>query len=102
MSQTLSVGGGVSTTSAAPIEILAVICAGTGESEQACNKLALGITNRSNLSYSQLRLNPFWDSLRGHPRFEKIVAAPSAKWPRNSLCPLGVLYGTLGTIPGHW
>ena len=45
MSQTLSVGGGVSTTSAASIEILAVICAGTGESEQACNELAL--TRRS-------------------------------------------------------
>jgi len=58
---------------------LAVIYAWTRESEQACNQLALGIANLSNLSYGQLRLSPFWDSLRGDPRFEKIVAVPSAK-----------------------
>jgi hypothetical protein len=27
----------------------------------------------SRVSYGQLRLHPFWDPLRGDPRFEKIV-----------------------------
>jgi hypothetical protein len=32
------------------------------------------------LSYGELRLHPYWDSLRGDPRFEKLVAslAPEA------------------------
>ena len=66
-------------TDRALIENLAVIYAWAGESEQARNQLAFGITNLSNLSYSQLGLNPFLHSLRGDPRFEKIVAVPSAK-----------------------
>jgi cell wall assembly regulator SMI1 len=28
----------------------------------------------STLSYGNLKLHPFWDALRGDPRFEKIVA----------------------------
>lgn len=34
-------------------------------------------------SYGHLRLDPFWDTLRGDPRFEKLVAslAPGAKKP---------------------
>jgi hypothetical protein len=33
------------------------------------------------LNYGYLRLHPFWDPIRGDPRFEKIVAslAPDAK-----------------------
>ena len=64
------------------IENLGVIYACTAESEQACNQLALGITNVSDLSYGQLRLNPFWHSLRDDPDFEKIVAMHSAKFLR--------------------
>ena len=30
-------------------------------------------------SYGQLRLDPWWDSLRGDPRFEKIVASLAPK-----------------------
>jgi hypothetical protein len=30
-------------------------------------------------SYGELRLDPEWDSLRGDPRFEKIVASPAPK-----------------------
>jgi len=30
-------------------------------------------------TYGDLRLNPVWDSLRGDPRFEKIVASPAPK-----------------------
>ena len=29
--------------------------------------------------YGQLRLDPFWDPLRGDPRFEKIVASLAPK-----------------------
>jgi len=30
-------------------------------------------------TYGDLKLNPVWDSLRGDPRFEKIVASPAPK-----------------------
>jgi hypothetical protein len=30
-------------------------------------------------SYGQLKLMPFWDPLRGDPRFEKIVASLAPK-----------------------
>ena len=36
--------------------------------------LALGL-----LSYGFLKLHPYWDSLRGDPRFEKIVASLAPK-----------------------
>ena len=31
------------------------------------------------LSYGELRLHPYWDPLRGDPRFEKIVASLAPK-----------------------
>jgi hypothetical protein len=31
------------------------------------------------LSYGQLRLHPYWDPLRGDPRFEKIVESLAPK-----------------------
>jgi len=31
--------------------------------------------------YGALKLLPFWDPLRGDPRFEKIVASPAPKKP---------------------
>jgi hypothetical protein len=31
------------------------------------------------LSYGLLKLHPYWDSLRGDPRFEKIVASLAPK-----------------------
>ena len=57
------------------IEYLAVIYAWTGETEQALNQLKHAATIPSNVSYGQLRLHPFWDSLRGDPRFEEILAS---------------------------
>jgi hypothetical protein len=33
------------------------------------------------LSYGALKLHPFWDPLRGDPRFEKIVASLAPKKP---------------------
>jgi len=34
------------------------------------------------LSYGALKLHPFWDLLRGYPRFEKIVASLAPKLKR--------------------
>ena len=33
----------------------------------------------ADLGYGQLRLHPYWDPLRGDPRFEKIVASLAPK-----------------------
>jgi TolB-like protein/class 3 adenylate cyclase/Tfp pilus assembly protein PilF len=55
-------------------EALAIIYAWTGEKDLACQELALVTQLPRSASYGQLRLHPFWDALRGDPRFEKIVA----------------------------
>jgi hypothetical protein len=34
---------------------------------------------RNDLSYGRLKLHPYWDSLRGDPRFEKIVSGLAPK-----------------------
>ena len=34
-------------------------------------------------TYGDLRLNPYWDSLRGDPRFERIVASLAPKETAN-------------------
>jgi hypothetical protein len=31
------------------------------------------------LSYGRLKLLPYWDPLRGDPRFEKLIAEPQPK-----------------------
>ncbi|MFN2622332.1 MAG: FlgO family outer membrane protein [Chthoniobacterales bacterium] len=59
---------------------LAVIYAWTGEKNLALEQLAISAQIPSGVTYGDLKLNPRWDSLRGDPRFEKIVAslAPNA------------------------
>jgi serine/threonine protein kinase/tetratricopeptide (TPR) repeat protein len=60
----------------------AVICAWTGERDLAIEKLeTLAKIPGAGwiLSYGDIRLNPYWDSLRGDPRFEKIVASLAPK-----------------------
>lgn len=57
------------------IEYLALIYAWTGEKDLALRQLENAIRVPSDLSYGQLRLHPNWDTLRGDPRFEKIVAS---------------------------
>jgi tetratricopeptide (TPR) repeat protein len=54
---------------------LAIIYAWTGEKDLALEHLAKAIRFPSSnfLSYGQLKLHPFWDPLRGNPRFEKLV-----------------------------
>ena len=57
------------------IQYLAVIYAWTGEKDLALEQLSVAARLPSHLSYGYLRLHPYWDPLRGDPRFEKIVAA---------------------------
>jgi tetratricopeptide (TPR) repeat protein len=54
---------------------LAIIYAWTGEKDLSLEHLAKAIRFPSSnfLSYGQLKLHPFWDPLRGNPRFEKLV-----------------------------
>ena len=68
------------------IEYLAVTYAWTGEKDQAIEQLKRAASIPSDVSYGQLRLHPFWDPLRGDPRFEEIVAslAPSEKAAGNT------------------
>jgi hypothetical protein len=52
---------------------LGVIYASTGEKDLAIEEIAATLQVPSFLSYGELRLHPFWDPLRGDPRFEKLV-----------------------------
>jgi TolB-like protein/class 3 adenylate cyclase/Flp pilus assembly protein TadD len=61
------------------ITYLAMIAAWVGDNNLACEKLALAIRPPSTVSYGQLKLLPYWDPLRGDPRFEKIVASLAPK-----------------------
>ena len=64
------------------INYLAMIAAWVGEKDLACEQLATAVdlpTGGPHLSYGQLKLMPFWDPLRGDPRFEKIVACLAPK-----------------------
>jgi tetratricopeptide (TPR) repeat protein len=57
------------------IEYLAMIAAWLGDKDLACEQLAIAIRFPNSPTYGQLKLLPFWDPLRGDPRFEKIVAS---------------------------
>jgi len=64
------------------IKYLAMIAAWVGEKDLACEQLATAVrcpTSGNDLSYGELKLMPFWDSLRGDARFEKIVASLAPK-----------------------
>ena len=55
------------------LKYLAIIAAWVGEKDLACEQLSSVVRRPSSLSYGQLKLLPFWDPLRGDPRFEKLV-----------------------------
>jgi tetratricopeptide (TPR) repeat protein len=61
------------------IKYLAVIAAWVGDKDLACEQLAIAIRPPSRLTYGELKLLPYWDPLRGDPRFEKIVASLAPK-----------------------
>ena len=58
---------------------LAQIYAWTGEKDLAIEQIAEVERVPNELSYGLLKLHPYWDSLRGDPRFEKIVASLAPK-----------------------
>jgi serine/threonine-protein kinase len=57
----------------------AVICAQVGEREQAIEQLKTLAQIPAGASYGELRLDPFWDPLRGDPRFDEVVASLAPK-----------------------
>jgi len=63
------------------VQYAAIIAAWVGEKDFACDRLAsvAPTTGIGPGSYGQLKLMPYWDPLRGDPRFEKIVADLSPK-----------------------
>ena len=60
----------------------AVICAWTGERDQAIDHLKTLATLQAGVSYGEIHLDPFWDPLRGDPGFEQIVASLAPKEPQ--------------------
>jgi hypothetical protein len=61
------------------IQNLAIIAAWVGEKQLACDQLAASLQLPGTTSYGRLKLLPYWDPLRGDPRFEKIVASLAPK-----------------------
>jgi len=61
------------------MQYLAVIYAWTGEKDLAFEQLAVAARTPGFLSYGHLRLDAYWDPLRGDPRFDKIVASLAPK-----------------------
>jgi TolB-like protein/Tfp pilus assembly protein PilF len=63
------------------IEYFAIIAAWTGEKDLACEQLAIvtRLAGYGTTTYGQLKLLPYWDPLRGDPRFEKIIQSLAPK-----------------------
>jgi TolB-like protein/Tfp pilus assembly protein PilF len=61
------------------IEYFAITAAWVGEKDLACDQLAKAAQLSGYVSYGRLKLLPYWDPLRGDPRFEKIVASLAPK-----------------------
>jgi TolB-like protein/class 3 adenylate cyclase/Tfp pilus assembly protein PilF len=63
------------------IEYFAIIAAWAGEKDLALEYLAKAeqLPGYGTITYGQLKLTPWWDPLRGDPRFEKIVASLAPK-----------------------
>jgi serine/threonine protein kinase/tetratricopeptide (TPR) repeat protein len=61
------------------IKYLAMIAAWVGEKDLAFEQLALSARTPAGVTYGELKLMPWWDPLRGDPRFEKIVDSLAPK-----------------------
>jgi tetratricopeptide (TPR) repeat protein len=61
------------------IQYLSLIYSWTGEKDRALAELKRAAALPSPMNYGDLRLHPFWDELRGDPRFEQIVASMAPK-----------------------
>jgi TolB-like protein/lipoprotein NlpI len=75
---------------AAMIKYSAMIAAWAGDNDLACEQLASALRYPSSPSYGDLKLLPWWDPLRGDPRFEKLV---------NQILPPGVIPAGTTSIP---
>jgi tetratricopeptide (TPR) repeat protein len=62
---------------ASMILYFAMIAAWSGEKDLSCEYLAkvAPLIGTGPATYGQLKLTPYWDPLRGYPKFEKIVAS---------------------------
>jgi serine/threonine-protein kinase len=63
----------------AMIKYLAMIAEWAGDKDLACEQLAIAVRPPSYIGYGELKLLPWWDPLRGDPRFETIVASLAPK-----------------------
>jgi hypothetical protein len=61
------------------VKYLAMIAAWVGDKDLAFEQLAIALHGPSGLTYGELKLLPFWDPLRGDPRFEKLVTSLAPK-----------------------
>ena len=61
------------------IQWYAISAAWVGEKDLACEQLAIATGLPGYVSYGELKLQPWWDPLRGDPCFEKIVASLAPK-----------------------
>jgi tetratricopeptide (TPR) repeat protein len=62
------------------IEYFSITAAWVGEKDLACEQLEKAVQLRGGfVSYGRLKLLPYWDPLRGNPRFEKILASLAPK-----------------------
>jgi TolB-like protein/class 3 adenylate cyclase/Tfp pilus assembly protein PilF len=61
------------------IQYSAIVAAWVGEKDLALEHLAQAARLPGFLSYGRLKLLPWWDPLRGDPRFEKIVSSLAPK-----------------------
>ena len=61
------------------IVCLAKIAAWVGDNDLACEQLGRASRLPNGVSYGDLKLKPWYDPLRGDPRFEKIVASLAPK-----------------------
>ena len=53
-----------------------------GEKDLALEQLAIAAQIPASVTYGESKLYPQWDSLRGDPRFDKIVASLAPKYIR--------------------
>jgi serine/threonine-protein kinase len=63
------------------VDYFAITAAWVGEKDLACEQLETSrrLPGGWLVSYGQLKLSSIWDSLRGYPRFERIVASLAPK-----------------------
>jgi len=61
------------------VQYLYIIYSWTGQKDLAIKQLQRAATIPSAVNYGMLRLHPYWDELRGDPRFEQVVASLAPK-----------------------